>query len=85
MVEINDLKLMNYTTIVFLDDMKQSTQRNRIISKILKDEACFFKMKKEDAYDILEQIGIEKNMIGKVYNDLTSEQSFYKLKKKKKL
>ena len=41
-------------------------------------------MKKEDAYDILEQIGIEKNMIGKVYNDLTSEQSFYKLKKKGK-
>lgn len=85
MVGINDLKLMNYTTIVFLDEIKQSTKRNIIINKILKDEACFFKMSKQDAYEVLEQIGINKNRIGNVYLDLVSEQLFYKLKKDGKI
>lgn len=85
MVGINDLKLMNYTTIVFLDEIKQSTKRNIIINKILKDDACFFKMSKQDAYEVLEQIGINKSRVGKVYLDLVSEQSFYKLKKDGKI
>ncbi|MBQ3408794.1 MAG: hypothetical protein IJH12_06305 [Clostridia bacterium] len=85
MVGINDLKFMNYTTIVFLEEIKQSTRRNMIINKILKDDACFFKMSKQDAYEVLEQIGINKSRVGKVYLDLVSEQSFYKLKKDGKI
>jgi len=76
---------MNNATIAYLEEMKQNTDRNRIISKILEDEACFFKMKKEDAYEILEQIGVEKSKTGKVYNGLISEQTFYKLKRAGKI
>lgn len=84
MTQLNDIKLMNQTMIVYLKKMGISTKRNEIINQIFNDEACFFKMNREDAYIILKDVGIKEN-IDAVYSDLISNDVFYDLYKKGKI
>lgn len=80
MVSVRELNLMNETMLIYLKNFGKSTNRNEIIRNILKDEACFFKVDKEDAYIILEDIGIQKNQILNTYLELTSNDEYIKLK-----
>ena len=48
MNQLQQIKLMNDSMIIYLKKIDENTEKNEIISKILDDEACFFKMKKEE-------------------------------------
>lgn len=78
-MKINELRLMNETTIIYLKKLNKNTRRNEIIKEILKDEACFFKMKKEDALVVLEDVGVSKNKLEEIYSEVIATDNFYEL------
>ena len=84
MTQLNEIRIMNDTMIVYLKKMGINYQRNEIIKKIFDDDACFFKMDKDDAFLILEQIGIKDN-IEETYAKLISNDVYYDLYKKGKI
>jgi hypothetical protein len=77
---LDDLRLMNDATIIYLNKNSISNNRNYIIKKILEDDACFFKLEKDDAYIILDDIGVKKDEIPNVYSLIISYDEFKKLK-----
>jgi hypothetical protein len=77
---LDDLRLMNDATIIYLNKNSISNNRNYIIKKILEDDACFFKLEKDDAYIILDDIGVKKDEMPNVYSLITSYDEFKKLK-----
>ena len=81
-MKIEEIRLMNETRIRYLNKINKDTYRNQIINKILEDEACFFKMEKEDTLILLEDIGISKDNIESIYNDLISKNRYYELEQK---
>ena len=85
MTQLNEVKIMNDTMILYLKKLGMSYERNEIIRKILEDEACFFKMEKEDAYIILNDIGIQNENIDNVYSNLISNDVYYDLYKNGKI
>lgn len=84
MTQLNEIKIMNDTMIVYLKKMGINYQRNGIIKKIFDDDACFFKMDKDDAVLILNEVGIKDN-IEKVYAKLISSDVYYDLYQKGKI
>lgn len=85
MTQLNEVKIMNDTMILYLKKLGMSYERNEIIRKILEDESCFFKMKKEDAYIILKDIGIQNENIDNIYSNLISNDVYYDLYKNGKI
>ena len=75
MTQLEQIKLMNEIMILYLNKIGRNSERNEIIRKILNDENCFFKINKEDAYTILEDIGISKDKIELIYSELTSSEN----------
>lgn len=82
---LNTIKLLNDSTIVYFKKMGLDATRNEMIKQILGDDACFFKMDKEDACIILRHIGIGQEKIEKIYSDLTSKSEFYRLHNEQKI
>lgn len=85
MTKLNELKIMNDAMILYLKKVGMNCKRNEIIKKILEDEACFFKMDKNDAYIILQDIGIGDEQMEVIYSNLISTDSFYNLVNSKKI
>lgn len=85
MTQIEELKLMNYSTIEYLKKTGLSYERNSIIKEILKDETCFFKLDKEDAYIILQDIGLSGSELASIYSKLISRDTFFDLLRDKKI
>ncbi len=85
MTQLNELRLINDSNILYLKKINKSYKRNEIIKNILNDETCFFKMNKNDAYIILHDIGILDNQIDNIYQKLISYDEFYRLFKSKKI
>ena len=85
MTQLDQLRLMNNATILYLKKLNMSYERNSIISNILKDDSCFFKLSKQDAYTILEDIGVESQQIYLAYLDLISIDNYYSLKNSGKI
>lgn len=79
MTTVKELELMNLTQINYLKKLNLDTSRNEIISKILEDRACFFKIEKEDAFLILKDIGIKDSEVNNMYNNLVSSKEYYEL------
>ena len=79
MTLIDELKLMNYSIIDCLKVKSISIKKNEIIKEILKDEACFFKMKKEEAFVVLKNLKVSDDMLEDTFKELTSKQEFYRL------
>lgn len=84
-MQLEQIRLMNDATILYLEKMKINSERNILIKNILKDDACFFKLDKQDAYSILEDIGVEKNIIASVYLELISSKQYYYLQQTGKI
>ncbi len=84
MTRLNEIKTMNDTMIVYLKKLGINCQRNEIIKKIFADDTCFFKMSKEDAFLILNEVGIKDN-IEEIYAKLISSDVYYDLYKKGKI
>ena len=85
MTQLSELRLINDSNILYLKKINRSYKRNEIIKNILNDETCFFKMNKNDAYIILQDIGILDNQIDNIYQKLISSDGFYNLYKCKKI
>ena len=85
MTQLNELKLINDSNILYLKKTNKNYKRNEIVKNILDDEACFFKMNKNDAYIILQDIGILSEQIDIIYQKLISSDEFYRLFKLKKI
>ena len=85
MTKLNELRIMNDTMILYLKKLGMNCTRNEIIKKILEDEACFFKIDKNDAYIILQDIGIGDDQLEVIYSNLISTDSFYNLVHTKKI
>lgn len=84
MTKLKEIELMNETMIAYLEKLGISCERNIIIKQILKDEACFFKIEKEDAYMILKDVGVSNN-IEEIYASLISREEFYRLQQSGKI
>lgn len=78
MTKLKEIVLMNETMIAYLQRLGINSERNEIIRQILQDQACFFKMEKEDAYMILKDVGVSNN-IEEIYTSLISREVFYNL------
>lgn len=85
MNKLDELRLINESNILYLKRIGKSYRKNEIIKNILKDETCFFKMSKEDAYIILHDIDISNEQIDLIYKKLISYDEFFRLYKNKKL
>lgn len=79
MTSVEVLKLMNYTKIDCLKSTGKDYTKNDLIRQLLKDEACFFKINKEDALLILKSIGVSEENLEKTYSEVTSKDLFMKL------
>jgi hypothetical protein len=85
MTQLSELRLINDSNILYFKKINRSYKRNEIIKNILNDETCFFKMNKNDAYMILQDIGILNNQIDNIYEKLISFDEFYNLYECKKI
>ncbi len=79
MTLIDELKVMNYSIIDCLKVKGISLKKNELIKEILKDDACFFKMEKEEAFVVLKNLKVSEDMLEYTYKELTSKQEFYRL------
>ena len=79
MINVEDLKLLNKSKLEYLKKVGGDYNYNQIISEILEDKACFFKIQKKDATNILKHIGIQADKIDETYTGLTSIDEFYYL------
>ncbi len=74
MIQLNDLKMMNDIKINYYAEYEPQNEKkllkHRIIKEVLKIDNCFLNMKKEEAVQILKDIGIEENKINLVYNNI---------------
>ena len=85
MTQLNELRLINEANIQYLKKVNENFKRNEIIKEILNDDACFFKMNKDEAYMLLSEIGILDEHIENIYQKLISTDEFYYLYKSKKI
>lgn len=82
MTQFEELKIMNDSKILYLRKIGKSSKKNELISIILDDETCFSKMKKEEAYKILEDIGIKKEKLEITYSKLLVNDTLQRRSKK---
>lgn len=73
------INIMNETNIDYKIKNKKDYNINIEIRNILKDEAIFFKITQQRAYQLLEKLEIKKEKINTVYNELISKKNFYNL------
>lgn len=79
MDEFKVIAVMNEAMLKLLKDKKANYDINLKIKEVLKDEAIFFKIKKESACNILQNVGIKAEQIENVYEKLISPMIFYDL------
>lgn len=76
---LKNLMIMNEATIIYKEELGEDSNENKKIKEILEDEACFFKLDKNIAFKVIEKIGIAREKVEEVYNEVISKRVFYKL------
>lgn len=79
MDEFKVVVVMNEATLKLLKDKNSNYEENLKIQKYLEDEAFFFKISKELAYNILENVGVRQESLETVYKKLIEPNMFYQL------
>ena len=79
MTVFDELKLMNYSIIDYLKTTGASIGKNELIKEIFKDEACFFKMAKNEAFFVLKTLKVSDNMLEDTYMKLVNKQEYNRL------
>ena len=79
MNKIDELRIINDSNMLYLKRLNLDYTRNTILKNILDDDACFFKMSKEDAYSVLKDLNIVDDELEKTYQELISNKEFNKL------
>ena len=83
MNELKVIKVMNEAKIEILQENRDNYEEHLKIKQILEDEACFFKLEKLKAYDILRSVGVKENKIEEVYKKLIMPDVYHMLVKKR--
>lgn len=73
------INVMNEARLKLLKDKNANYEINLKIKEILKDEAIFFKISKEKAFTILQNVAVKAEQLEKVYKKLTTPNKFYEL------
>ena len=76
---------MNEAMLELLKEKGGNFEENLKIKEYLQDEAFFFKIDKEKAYQILKSVGVKDNQLENVYKKLISPNMFYDLLNKGKI
>ena len=79
MNEFKVIVVMNETMLNVLKDKNSDYSLNLKIQKYLKDEALFFKINKQNAYKILQAVGVKQEQLEGVYKKLIEPHMFYDL------
>ena len=79
------ISIINETNIDYKIKNKKDYNINIEIKNILKDQAIFFKITKQRAYQLLEALEIDKEKIGIIYEKLICKKNFYNLLYNKKI
>ena len=79
------INIMNETNIDYKIKNQKDCSINIKIRNLLKDEAIFFKITRQKAYQLLEILEIKKEKINIVYEELISKRNFYNLLYNKKI
>ena len=77
MDEFKVIVVMNEAMIGVLKDKNSDYSVNLKIQEYLKDEALFFKINKQNAYKILQKVGVKQEQLDRVYKKLISPNIFY--------
>lgn len=74
MTTLNDLKIMNDTLINYYSDERRKDEKkvlkHNIIKQVLNTERCFEKITKEEAINILKDLGISEDKLETIYNEV---------------
>lgn len=74
MTTLNDLKLLNDTLINYYSNDKNKDEKkilkHSIIKEVLNTERCFEKITKEEAINILKDLGISEDKLEVTYQDV---------------
>ena len=70
MDEFKVIMVMNEAMMELLKDKKRNYDNNKRIAEYLKDEAFFFKISKEQAFVVLESVGVKKEKLDQYVNML---------------
>lgn len=79
MDEFKVVTVMNEAMLKLLKDKNLNYEENLKIQKFLEDEAFFFKITKENAYEILKSVGVRQESLDNTYKKLISPNIFYTL------
>lgn len=83
--EFKVIVVMNEAMLKLLKDKNVNCEKNLKIRKYLEDETIFFKINKTEAYEILQNVGVKKEMLDGVYKKLISPNVYYNLVNKGKI
>ena len=85
MNEFNVIIVMNEAMLKLLKDKNLNYETNLKIKKYLEDETIFFRIDKENAYEILRSVGVKDDMLDNVYKKLVSHKMFSNLVRRGKI
>ena len=85
MNEFNVIIVMNEAMLILLKDKNLNYETNLKIKKYLEDETIFFRIDKENAYEILRSVGVKDDMLDNVYKKLVSHKMFSNLVRRGKI
>lgn len=75
---IKKLRSLNKSLINKYQNDLELLKKQLLIEKILKDDECFFRIKMETAYSILNDLDIPSNEIDSVYMELIDKKNYKK-------
>lgn len=70
------IKVMNEAMIRLKTSKNEDCQKDEKIKDFLKDEALFFKIKKETAIKVLMQVGVKEEKLEEIYQSLTEKNMY---------
>ena len=79
------IKIMNEAMLRLKMSKKEDCKKNEKIKEFLKDEALFFKIKKETAIKVLTSVGVNKEKLEETYQKLIEKNVYDDLVKKGKI
>lgn len=79
------IKVMNEAMLRLKMSKNEDCKKNEQIKEFLKDEALFFKIKKETAMKVLDSVGVNKEKLEETYKKLTEKNMYDKLIRKGKI
>ena len=85
MNEFKVIEIMNKSQISVLKEKNKDYSLNQKIQEYLKDETIFFRISPQNAYKILDAVGVRKDSIEDVYQKLIDPNVFFELVQKGKI